>query len=179
MYIERRVQNAEYTFWGSDATCTVVNNEIFFKWHIPKKLKFNENQRVQISTIGCHIVHHNLKHYEVMAPYFDMNDENFTSTDTDNHVSIHCGDVDSVIHFDNAAISYPAKNMFQSNSLVLKIALRFEDYTKVNNIDNTLNTKDRFFIKFNVFEETPVFRDDTREINHLMTGKIRDNISHK
>jgi len=29
MNIERRVQNAEYTFWGSEATCTVVNNEIF------------------------------------------------------------------------------------------------------------------------------------------------------
>src|SRR5210317_100076 len=99
MNIERRVQNAEYTFWGSEATCTVVNNEIFFKWHIPQKLNFNENQRVQISTIGCHIVHHNMKHFEVMAPYFDMNDQNFTTTDNDNHVSIHCGDVNSVIHF--------------------------------------------------------------------------------
>jgi hypothetical protein len=179
MSIERRVQNAEYTFWGSDSTCTVVNNEIFYKWHIPQKLHFNENQRVQISTIGCHIVHHNMKHFEVMAPYFDMNDENFTTTDTDKHVSIHCGDVDSVIHFDKFAISYPAKNMFQSNTLVLKIVLRFENYTKVNNIDNSLNTKDRFFIKFNVFEEKPVMRDDTRQMDHIMTGKLRDNISHK
>ena len=71
--------------------------------------------------------------------------------------------------------------MFQSNTLVIKIVLRFEDYTKVNNIDNGLNTKNRFFIKFNVFEEKPVMRDDTREasINDLMIGKIRDNISHK
>jgi hypothetical protein len=66
-------------------------------------------------------------------------------------------------HFDKNTISYPAKNMFQSNTLVIKIVLRFEDYTKVNNIDNSLNTKDRFFIKFNVFEEKPVMRDDTRQ----------------
>jgi hypothetical protein len=182
MNIERRVQNAEYTFWGAEAQCTVVNNEIFYKWHIPQKLHFNENQRVQISTIGCHITHHNMKHFEVMAPYFDTNDECYTSTDNDGHLSIFCGDVNGVKHFDKYITSYPAKNMFQGNSLVLKIVLRFEDYSKVNNIDNTLNTKNRFFIKFNVFEDKPILRDDTREIskNDLTTGKIRDNnISYK
>lgn len=181
MSIVRRKQNAEYTFFGTDATsCEVINNQIIYKWYVPKTLKFGQNQRVKVNTVGNNIGVSNIAFIEVFTSSIATNDFNYSSTAPNGDLSLYVGIVNEVVHFNNENISYPAENMFPSNQLIIKIVPRLDTYETAS-IDNTFTTKEKFFIKLTIYDEEPEYRTDTQgiSVNDLISGKVKDNLPYR
>lgn len=194
--IHRIEQKGVFYFGGQDVDSIKIEGEyIVLKWNVTNahSVIFGRNTRICIEQLKSNFENDTINGgvFELYSSTIKFDDIVYSSSNDDSMALLGIYDVKTTDNIHQMNSSYPAHNLLNNGTFILKIkclTAKYEtiQYTDMNedpyaNGDAWQHIFKRFGVKFQVYEEILNIREDMARTtpNDLIIGKMQDNLKFK
>jgi hypothetical protein len=194
--IHRIEQKGVFYFGGQDADSIKIEGEyIVLKWNVTNahSVIFGRNTRICIEQLKSNFENDTITGgvFELYSSTIKFDDIVFSSSNDDSIALLGIYDVKTTDNIHQMNSSYPAHNLFNNGTFILKIRCMTAnyqsfEYTGMNEVPYENGTAwrhifKRFGVKFQVYDEILSTREDMAKTtpNDLIIGKMQDNLHFK